>query len=158
MFGIIIGTLCLLGLIHVLRRGRWHHGYGHGCGGHHGGYGLGGPRFWLRRTFERLGTSAAQEKVIVEAANELHEHGGKLWTEFAQSKADLAEALRAEPMDSGKVQAAFARHDSLMADLRKATVDALGKIHAVLDPEQRKRLAQMIERPHGFGFGHHACC
>lgn len=156
MFGIIVGTLCLLGLIHVLRRGRWHHGYGHGCGPGYGGYGMGGPRFWLRNTFMRLGTSPSQEKVIVEAANDLRDQAGKLWAEAQKSKADLAEAMRADPLDSAKVQAAFARHDGLMAELRKASLDALAKVHAVLDPEQRKRLASMLERPYGFGF-HGGC-
>lgn len=154
MFGIIVGTLCLLGLIHVLRRGRWHsRGYHGGCG--YGGYGMGGPRFWLRAAFSRLGTSTAQEKVIVEAAEELHEKSSKLWTEWQQSRADVAEAMRAQPLDSARVEAAFARHDGLMAELRKASLGALGKIHEVLDPEQRKKLAAMIERPYGFASG---CC
>ncbi|MEP7124455.1 MAG: Spy/CpxP family protein refolding chaperone [Byssovorax sp.] len=50
MLGIIIGTVCLIGLVKVLRRGRYgRHGYGGGCGtggggGCGGGWG-GGGRF-----------------------------------------------------------------------------------------------------------------
>ena len=39
MFGFLIGTACLIGLIKVLRGGRGY-GYGYGCGGY-GGYGPG---------------------------------------------------------------------------------------------------------------------
>ena len=155
MLGIITGTLCLLGLIAVVRHGRWHRRH-HGCGPHSYGYGVSGPRWFLRSLFLRLGTSAAQEKVIVDATRELHSQKDKLWTEWQQSKADLAEALRAEPLDQARVQAAFARHDGLMGELRKGVVEALGKIHGVLDPEQRKALASAIEHP--WRYHHSPCC
>ncbi|MFO0759275.1 MAG: periplasmic heavy metal sensor [Byssovorax sp.] len=53
MLGFLIGTVCLIGLVKVLRRGRgWGYGYGgHGCGGY-GSYGggcgggFGGSRRW----------------------------------------------------------------------------------------------------------------
>ncbi len=55
MFGFIIGTACLIGLIATLRRGHhWHRGYGGGCGGGYGygrsacGPGYGGPESWDR--------------------------------------------------------------------------------------------------------------
>lgn len=54
MFGFIIGTACLIGLIATLRRGHhWHRGYGYGGGGC-GGYGRSacgpgyGPESWDR--------------------------------------------------------------------------------------------------------------
>jgi hypothetical protein len=49
MFGFIIGTVCLIGLIATLRRGRF--GYGGGCGhgyGRWGGGGWGGHHGWHR--------------------------------------------------------------------------------------------------------------
>jgi hypothetical protein len=49
MFGFIIGTVCLIGLIATLRRGRF--GYGGGCGhgyGRWGGGGWGGGHGWHR--------------------------------------------------------------------------------------------------------------
>ena len=146
MFGIIVGTLCFLALIGVLAHGRRRRWAGRGCG--HGGYGMSGPRWWLRGVFERLGTSPSQEKVIVEVANEVREEGRKLWGEWEKSKADLAEALRAEPLDEAKVAQAFERHDGLFAQLRKSALAALGKVHGVLDPDQRRALAQMIEHPY----------
>ena len=38
MFGILIGTLCLLGLIAVVRGHRWRRGFVHGCGGFAAGW------------------------------------------------------------------------------------------------------------------------
>jgi hypothetical protein len=154
MFGIVIGSLCFLALIGVLVHGRrrWR---GYGCGSGYGP-GLHGPRWFLRSLFTRLGTSAAQEKVIVEAADELRQQGEKLRGEWASSRADVAEAMRADPLDEARLGKAFARHDGLMAELRKAATGAMAKVHAVLDADQRRALAQLIENPsrfHGFGCG-----
>ena len=49
----------------------------------------------------------------------------------------------------------FARHDQRFADVRKAMVESLGRIHEALDERQRETLAAMLERgrPFGRGFG-----
>ncbi|WP_394847594.1 periplasmic heavy metal sensor [Pendulispora brunnea] len=62
MIGFVIGTLCLVGLVKVLRRGRYYAGpyyaFGGGCGGHHdysGGYGGGGGGYrdpWRRDSWQ----------------------------------------------------------------------------------------------------------
>ena len=154
MFGILIGTLCLLGLIAVVRGRRWRHGYGYGpgCGGW--GYGVdgmgGGPRWMLRSIFYRLGTSPSQEKVILEAVGSLRDQGGNLWGEWQQSKSELAQAVRGETLDESRVQGAFTRHDGMLSELRKAALDAMVKIHSVLDAEQRKALAKILEQPHRY--------
>lgn len=44
MFGFILGTACLIGLVKVLRRGAYGYG-GCGYGGYGGSYGCGGPGF-----------------------------------------------------------------------------------------------------------------
>ena len=41
MLGFIVGTVCLIGLIKVIRGRRWHRGHGYGCG-YRGGCGGGG--------------------------------------------------------------------------------------------------------------------
>ncbi len=158
MFGILVGTLCLLGLFAVVRSRRWRHGYGfgHGCGGWgyspYRGYGVdgmgGGPRWMLRSIFYRLGTSPSQEKVILEAVGSLHDQSGKLWGEWQQSKSEIAEAVRGETLDETKVQGAFTRHDGLISEVRKTALGAMAKIHAVLDAEQRKTLARVLEQRH----------
>jgi len=190
MFGIIIGTACLIGLIKVLRRGWYGHGgygYGHdgpgfggfggfggGCGGGGGdwagrsrGWGggpfgfaggapwesgggrwggrWGGPDFFLRQIFEHLDATPGQEKVMREAASELRAEAAKHREELHKTRADIAKAMRSESFDEVLLGELFARHDSALESLRKATTGALARVHVVLDERQRARLADLIE-------------
>ena len=102
MLGFLVGTVCLVALVKVLRHGRGWHGhwrYAHGCGhgggcgpgyghghwnGHDDGPGPGfgrgrwggggfGDGFLLRGLFSRLGTTSDQEKVIRSAFDRVRE-------------------------------------------------------------------------------------
>ena len=182
MFGFLIGTACLIGLIKVLRGG-FRRGYGHGgwsggscgggsCGGGwghrgHGGHGghdgwgdarqgdgwdRGGP-FWLRGLFERLGTSPAQEKVIRDAVDEMRRSASELRDEGRHTRGDVAKAVRSASFDETVMGELFARHDTHLEKMRKDTVGVIAKVHAVLDDRQREVLAQIIERgPFAGGF------
>jgi len=169
MIGFIIGTVCLIGLVKVLRGGRRFGGppwarFGGGCGrggwGRHGhdgygregwgdreGYGGGGwgPGVFLRGLFERLDTTPGQEKVIREALDELRASGSKLKDEVRSSRSDVARAVKSPSFDETVMGELFARHDDAIEGMRKSVVGAIGKVHAVLDDRQRERLAEMIE-------------
>ncbi len=181
MFGFLIGTACLIGLIKVLRGGyRRGHGYGGGCGssggscggggwgrrghGHHdgdergerGGWGGGGWRdggaFWLRALFERLDTTPGQEKVIKEAIDELRKNASELRDEGKHTRSDVAKAVKSPSFDETVMGELFARHDTHLEKMRKEVVGAIAKVHAVLDDKQRDTLAELIERgPFGGG-------
>ena len=163
MIGFVIGAACLFGLIAVARRGRacagGHGGWGHRGGwGRHGGFGggmgfRGGPRFFLRRLFMELGTSPSQEKVIVAAAEELHETISGMRGEFAASRGDFAEALRSETFTGEALGSVFSRHDDALRKVREAVTGALARVHDVLDDSQRKTLANFIERGRRAGWG-----
>jgi hypothetical protein len=165
MFGFIIGTVCLIGLIKVLRRGRgWYghrgygYGYGHGCS--HGGCGPGpgfdpyddggpgmrGPRRWfLRSVFERLETTPGQEKVIVAALDELRDNRKVVREELQQTRGDIARAVAGGLVEDATLEETFARHDRLLAQLRVSFVEALKKITEALDDRQRKQLGGWLE-------------
>lgn len=173
MFGFLIGTVCLIGLIKVLRGG-YRRGYGHGgcgwsggsCGGgygrgwgghhgwdhggDHGGWERGGFRdggaFWLRALFERLDTSPGQEKVIREAIDEVRRNASTLRDEGRATRADVAKAVKSPSFDETVMGELFARHDNHLEKMRKDLVGAIAKVHAVLDDRQRELLAQLIER------------
>jgi Spy/CpxP family protein refolding chaperone len=153
MLGFLFGTVCLIGLIKVLRRGRGWHGYGHY--GHHGhGYGpsagSGGPRRWfLRSVFERLETTPGQEKAIVAALDELRENRKVLRVEAEQTRGDLGRAVAGGLIDDSTLEETFARHDRQLAQLRVSFVEALKKITEVLDERQRKQIAGLLDG--GFG-------
>ena len=67
--------------------------------------------------------------------------------------------MRNESFDEVLFGELFARHDSAIEAMRKAVMGAIGKVHAVLEPKQRERFAELIESGglfRGFGgFGGH---
>jgi Spy/CpxP family protein refolding chaperone len=144
MFGFIFGTACLAGLIYTVRRGR----HCHGQGGRHGRWSWRGRMRWL---FERLDTSPGQEKVIVQAADELTEAFEKLRDEFSVTRAAIARSLRGEAFDAAALREVDAKHDALLEELRKTLKVSLARIHEALDPKQRRELADLLE--HGGGYG-----
>jgi hypothetical protein len=145
MFGFIIGTVCLIGLVKVLRRGRGYHGYcGHGDY-HRGSYGGGGSRWFLRSLFQRLETSPGQEKAIVEAFDLLRENRRALREEAEHTRGDLARAMAGGLIDDRTLDETFARHDRLLAQLRVSFVEALKRVTEALDERQRKQAADWIE-------------
>lgn len=170
MLGFLIGTACLIGLVKVARAGRCgggHHGHGgHGChrgGGGHGwhgggrgwggGWGARGGSFWLRGLFERLDTSPGQEKVIKQSVEDLFDATRGMRSELEQSRRDLASALRSGVIDETAMGELFARHDEKLREVRKTIVGSLASVNDALDEEQRKRLADLLERGLGGGFG-----
>jgi Spy/CpxP family protein refolding chaperone len=181
MLGFLIGTACLIGLFKVLRAGRGcgpafaygGHGHDHGfgagaCGG--GGCGPRGDRWrghWggagsrrgggfgrarlLRGLFERLGTTPGQEKVIVQALDELRDVAKRQREELEKARADVAAALRAETFDESAAARASVGLEEATRSVKEATLAALRKTHEALTDEQRKALADIVERgPRGF--------
>lgn len=151
--------------------GGWH---GRGWGRHaHEGWDHDGDREWggppwarrgggrgsflLRMLSERLDASPAQEKVIAEALREVREAFMKQRGELQGTRADVAKAVRAESFDEVLFGELFARQDLAIEELRKTTMGALGKLHEALEPDQRERLARIVEgglfRGAGRGFG-----
>lgn len=144
MFGFVIGTLCLIGLIKVARHGHY---------GRHGGQ----PRWMLRRLFYRLDTTPGQEKLIEETLEKFQARRSQIRSELRQTKADLAGAFRGEAFDDAKLRSAFERHDILLEELRTAALDSLKQVHEALRPEQRQEVAELFENPHGAWRGGGRC-
>jgi Spy/CpxP family protein refolding chaperone len=153
MLGFIIGTVCLIGLVKVLRRGRgWHGRWGYGGYGSHYGRQGGGPRrWWLRSIFERLETTPGQEKAIAGAIDELRENRKIVRDEAEQTRADLARVVSSGLVDDAALEETFARHDRLLAQLRVGFVESLKKVTEALDERQRKQVADLLERSARFG-------
>jgi len=150
MLGFIIGTVCLIGLIKVLRRGRGWYGHRWGYGPHGGGYGYGpmggggGSRWFLRGLFHRLETTPGQEKAIVAAIDELRENRRVIREELEQSRGDVARVVAGGLVEDNSLEDTFARQDRLLAQLRVSFVEAMKKITEVLDERQRKQIADML--------------
>lgn len=151
MFGFIIGTLCLIGLVRVVARGRWGRRYGGYYRGHHGGYGRRGA---LNAVLARLDTAPGQEKVIAAAVDDFIGQARETGREVRDTRKAVADALRADHLDEGRLNEVFGRHDAALDRIRRAGVDSTRKVHEALDERQRKILGDLVEN--GFyGFGHH---
>lgn len=145
MLGFVIGTVCVIGLVKMLRRGHsWHQGpFGRSaCGRSHP---FANPRRWmLRRLFERLETMPGQERAIVQAVDRLAESRPAVRDELKQTREDLARVVASGFVDDGSLEETFARHDRLLAQLRVSFVETLKATTETLDERQRKELARLI--------------
>lgn len=155
MFGFIIGTLCLIGLVRVVARGRWGGRYGgYYRHGYRGGYGRRGA---LNAVLARLDTAPGQEKVIAAAVDDFIGHARETGREVRDTRKAVADALRADHLDEGRLNEVFGRHDAALDRIRRAGVESARKVHEALDERQRKILGELVEN--GFyGFGHHYGC
>jgi Spy/CpxP family protein refolding chaperone len=153
MLGFIIGTVCLIGLVKVLRRGRgWHGRWGYGGRGYGPSTYSSGRRGWfLRSIFERLETTPGQEKAIVLAMDELRGNREVVREEAKQTREDLARVVAGGLVDDAALEETFARHDRLLAQLRVSFVEALKRATEALDERQRKQLSDFMQRSGRFG-------
>ncbi|HVU52974.1 MAG TPA: Spy/CpxP family protein refolding chaperone [Polyangia bacterium] len=135
------------------------HGHGGGGGGGWGGGppsgegggdgdGFGGGAFGVRRPLRFLAYKLElDERQVAELARVLDE----LKTERAQGEVDrrrsltaFADSLGGEAFDEARAKEAGALRVQTAERLRDAVTKALGKIHALLEPDQRERLAYLI--------------
>ncbi|MBX7191562.1 MAG: Spy/CpxP family protein refolding chaperone [Sandaracinaceae bacterium] len=138
--------------------GGWHHGggWGHGGwqgGGWQGGEGRGRNAFGLRFVFERLDTTPGQEKVIRQAFDEVREAMQTGQGELEATRREIAAAIRAGHVDETQMGELYARHDEKLRTLRTTFFGALAKVTEALDEDQRKTLADLIDRGQGAFFG-----
>jgi Spy/CpxP family protein refolding chaperone len=149
MLGFIFGILFVVALFAARRALRWYGPPwpGGSVSGRHRG---GRPRWFLRRAFAELGTTGTQEKVILDALDEVRGEARKLRDEARELRGDLGAVMAGDTFDAARLEAAFARQDGVLAALRARLADALGRVHGTLDPDQRRRLVRLIEQPwHG---------
>jgi Spy/CpxP family protein refolding chaperone len=124
------------------------HGPGHGFGAHGGGRGGDGGPFGARRPLRYLAHRLElDEKQTAELARILEE----LRTERAQVAVDerravsaFADALSGESLDTAKLGEAAASRVRSAQRLGEAVVTGLGRIHAILDPEQREQFSFLV--------------
>ncbi|HEU5249250.1 MAG TPA: Spy/CpxP family protein refolding chaperone, partial [Thermoanaerobaculia bacterium] len=113
-----------------------------------GHYGFGGGAFGVRRPLRFLAYKLQLEDAQV---GELAKILDELKTERAQAAVDqrrtlsaFADAISSDAFDRGKADAAAKLRLESADRLRAAVVAALGRLHELLDAEQRKRLAYLI--------------
>ncbi len=172
MFGFIFGSICMLGLVGMAARSAIyrHHAYGGGC---HGGFAYAGPGFGSfgrhgvggpggRRSGvrnpdgvaralgevlkRRLNIDEEQELIVDHALLDARKALRVLHEEVEGTRAGIADALRGETVDDSALAAAFVKHDDAVAKARRELVSATRQVHAVLDADQRKIAADLINQ------------
>lgn len=154
MFGFIIGTLCLVGLVATLRARRYGgFAYGGGC---HRGYGYGpydgphwgprrvSPRGLMREAFVRLDTTPGQEKAIVAIVEGARDKARDLRSELAQLRKEIAALLGSQALDRTQLDARIEMARHVIGRLGDELGEALSQVHEVLDDRQRRTLSELI--------------
>ena len=164
--GIVFGTLCLLGLVFLLAGGRRHRRW-HGHHHHHRHHGrCGGRRRWERHDDERywdepergstgdrfvrmarrgLDLREEQTEYVDQALRDARKSVDRFAADLRETRDDLAAAVTGELVDDARLAAVFESHDDAIRQVRKDVVEAVKKVHAALDPEQRTRLAKLFD-------------
>ncbi len=141
------GALTVLILAGLVRRAmwrRWRHS---------------GGRFGARRVLRRIGARPEQERAVLAESDALSEAIHGLRGDAAGLRADLADLIAAPAVDAARVSAALDARLARAKELRARFAEALARIHATLDPDQRARLAELVRvgpRAHGCGRGFRA--
>lgn len=152
---IVLGVLAAAAALKVLARRRFGRafggGYGRACGGGSRGFGRfrrGPLGFFLRR----LDATPAQEKEIRDAVHVARGEVRAARDEAATARVDLAKSLAGEVFDDEAFGRASDQVTRATDRARRALREALGRLHATLDAEQRRRVVELLERGGGFRF------
>src|SRR5271165_6284219 len=143
-----------------------HHAHGHcgtGCGpgGEHAGHvgeahaggdafdaDYGGGSFGVRRPLRflahRLDLDEKQVEELAHLLNELKTERAQAAVDHRRTVAGFADVIASEAFDAEKAGAAATERVKSAERLRDALVKALGRIHALLRPEQRAKFAYLI--------------
>jgi len=139
------------GWLHAHRRGcgdGFPHGHGRGFGMHGGGHGDDGGHFGVRRPLRylayRLELDDKQTAEIARILDELKTERAQVAVDERRTVSAFADALSGDTLDAAKLGEAATSRVRSAERVRNAVVTALGRIHATLDPEQRKQFAFLI--------------
>ena len=108
----------------------------------------------MRQLFWRLETTPGQERVMLQAFEEVRQVMRDKRSELHASREDVAKIISGATFDESAVGNMFSRHDEALRAVRLAVTGALAKVHEALTPEQRQRLAEILQRLPGFAQHH----
>lgn len=116
---------------------------GHGRGDEDNGAGF-GVRRPLRFLAYKLELDEQQVAELAKILDELKTERAQASVDDRRSLADFAEALSGEVFDTARVNGAGDRRVASAARLRDSVAKALAQIHAILNADQRGKIAYMI--------------
>jgi Spy/CpxP family protein refolding chaperone len=116
-------------------------GFGDEGFGPGGGFGVRRP---LRFLAHKLELDNDQVVILARILDELKIERAQAAVDDRRALADFADCLAGESFDTAKAEAAGQRRVESNQRLRATLVSSLAKVHAMLNPEQRTRLAHLI--------------
>jgi len=108
---------------------------------HHEGFGVRRP---LRFMAHKLELDQKQVEQLARILDELKTERAQAAVDERRSLSEFADAVAGESFDAAKAGAAADRRVDSAKRLRDAVVRALEQTHAMLNPEQRARLAYLM--------------
>ncbi|HXE56272.1 MAG TPA: Spy/CpxP family protein refolding chaperone [Tepidisphaeraceae bacterium] len=115
--------------------------------GRHGGEALEGG-FGVRRPLRflayKLGLDEKQVEQLARLLDELKTERAQAEVDDRRTLAEFADALAGEAFDAARAASAGDRRVASATRLREAVIRFLSQIHAILNPDQRARLAYLI--------------
>jgi Spy/CpxP family protein refolding chaperone len=127
--------------------GEWH-GAQYGGPGPGGGDEFGGGSFGVRRPLRflayKLGLDEGQVSELASILNELKTERAQAEVDQRRTTSALADVVAAESFDETKARGAADDRVKSTERVQAAVVRALGRIHALLRPEQRTKLAYLL--------------
>ena len=103
-----------------------------------------GVRRPLRFMAHKLDLNDAQVKALAQVLNELKTERAQADVDYRRTIAQVADLLEADVFDASAAEAALELRVKSAENLRQAVARALAKTHALLEPEQRERLAYLL--------------
>jgi Spy/CpxP family protein refolding chaperone len=116
----------------------------HDSEGDSGGGGPFGVRRPLRFLFHKLGLDEKQVAELARILNELKTERAQAAVDYRRTTAAFADAIADDTFDAAKAASIAGERVKSAERVRDALLAALGKIHALLTPEQRGKLAYLI--------------
>jgi Spy/CpxP family protein refolding chaperone len=112
------------------------------------GFGFGGGAFGVRRPLRflafKLGLEEAQVAELARILDEIKTERAQAAVDLRRTLSSFAEAIEGDVFDEAKANAGATLRMQSAERLKNAVVTALGRLHRLLDPEQRRRLAYLI--------------
>ena len=130
---------------HDHREHRARHMESRAHGGPHGGWSPGfGVRRPLRFLARELDLDESQTERLAAILDVLKTQRAQAQVDHKKAVSEIAGALSADTFDASRVKAATEARAASAAEVERAVAKALEQTHALLDAEQRKRLAYLL--------------
>lgn len=99
----------------------------------------------LGHVFRKLETTPGQEQVILSALYGVKSAAAQIKYDLKEARPQLADMMRSSEFDESFARGWMASRERALSDLKPEIIASLKQVHDVLDPEQRKKMGDLLE-------------